>query len=103
MSSAARSSAALVSPRKHRLPSEARKQQLIEEAIRLFAQRGFSGTRTKDIAAACGVSERQLEAPSVLHYSPGEETRNHYELIESEYAKLMGMVHESDMDTFVRE
>ena len=31
------------------------------------------------------------------------ETRNHYELIESEYAKLMGMVHESDMDTFVRE
>ena len=31
------------------------------------------------------------------------ETNNHYELIESEYAKLMGMVHESDMDTFVRE
>ena len=31
------------------------------------------------------------------------ETHNHYELIESEYAKLMGMVHESDMDTFVRE
>jgi len=32
-----------------------------------------------------------------------KETHNHYELIESEYAKLMGMVHESDMDTFVRE
>jgi len=31
------------------------------------------------------------------------ETHNHYELIESEYAKIMGMVHESDMDTFVRE
>lgn len=31
------------------------------------------------------------------------ETHNHYELIESEYARLMGMVHESDMDTFVRE
>ena len=31
------------------------------------------------------------------------ETRNHYELIESEYSRLMGMVHESDMDTFVRE
>lgn len=30
-------------------------------------------------------------------------TRNHYLLIEAEYARLMGMVHESDMDTFVRE
>ena len=32
-----------------------------------------------------------------------KETRHHYEIIESEYARLMGMVHESDMDTFVRE
>lgn len=31
------------------------------------------------------------------------ETHNHYLMIESEYARLMGMVHESDMDTFVRE
>lgn len=30
-------------------------------------------------------------------------TDNHYQLIESEYARLMGMVHESDIDTFVRE
>ncbi len=32
-----------------------------------------------------------------------EETRNHYELIESEYARLMGMVHETDINTYVRE
>ena len=32
-----------------------------------------------------------------------KETHNHYLLIESEYARLMGMVHETDMDTFVRE
>ena len=32
-----------------------------------------------------------------------KETQNHYALIESEYAHLMGMVHESDQDTFVRE
>lgn len=32
-----------------------------------------------------------------------KETHNHYVLIESEYARLMGMVHESDIDTFVRE
>lgn len=31
------------------------------------------------------------------------ETHNHYLLIESEYARLMGMVHETDIDTFVRE
>lgn len=32
-----------------------------------------------------------------------QETHNHYLLIEAEYARIMGMVHESDMDTFVRE
>lgn len=31
------------------------------------------------------------------------ETHNHYELIESEYARVMAMVHESDMDIYVRE
>jgi TetR/AcrR family transcriptional regulator len=30
---------------------------LLAQAIKLFSQRGFNGTRTKDIAAACGVSE----------------------------------------------
>lgn len=32
-----------------------------------------------------------------------ESTHNHYEVIESEYARLMGMVHETDVDTYVRE
>lgn len=32
-----------------------------------------------------------------------EETRQHYDVIESEYAHLMGMVHETDIDTYVRE
>ena len=31
------------------------------------------------------------------------ETHNHYLTIESEYARIMAMVHESDMDTYVRE
>jgi erythrin-vacuolar iron transport family protein len=30
-------------------------------------------------------------------------TEQHYALIESEYAHIMGMVHESDQDTYVRE
>ncbi|MBD1401451.1 ferritin family protein [Pelovirga terrestris] len=31
------------------------------------------------------------------------DTRIHYEIIASEYSRTMGMVHESDMDTYVRE
>src|SRR6185436_9772760 len=42
---------------KRRLSSQDRRRQLIEQAIKLFSLHGFSGTRTKDIAAACGVSE----------------------------------------------
>ena len=32
-----------------------------------------------------------------------KETQEHYQIIESEYARLMGMVHETDIDTYVRE
>lgn len=32
-----------------------------------------------------------------------KETENHFALIESEYAHLMAMVHETDIDTYVRE
>jgi AcrR family transcriptional regulator len=42
---------------RNRLSSEDRRRQLLEHAVELFARHGFSGTRTKDIAAACGVSE----------------------------------------------
>ena len=58
MSSPAPTSVPALEPSsRKRLSSEDRKQQLIEQAIHLFSQRGFSGTRTKDIAAACDVSE----------------------------------------------
>jgi rubrerythrin len=32
-----------------------------------------------------------------------EETETHYAIIESEYAHLMAMVHETDIDIYVRE
>lgn len=32
-----------------------------------------------------------------------DETRQHYDVIESEYARMMGMVHETDINTYVRE
>ncbi len=43
-----------------RLSSDDRRRQLLRHAIALFSKHGFSGTRTKDIAAACGVSEAIL-------------------------------------------
>src|SRR3569832_2196867 len=45
---------------RRRLSSDDRKRELIRAAIDLFSRHGFSGTRTKDIAAACGVSEAVL-------------------------------------------
>jgi AcrR family transcriptional regulator len=37
-----------------------RKDQIIEKATALFAKRGFDGVTTKEIAAACGISEAAL-------------------------------------------
>jgi AcrR family transcriptional regulator len=47
-------------PAPRRLSSDDRRRQLIRSAVDLFSKHGFSGTRTKDIAAACGVSEAIL-------------------------------------------
>jgi len=43
-----------------RMPSEDRRRQLLQVAVESFAQNGFSGTKTKEIAAAAGVSEAIL-------------------------------------------
>lgn len=40
-----------------RMPGKDRRRQLIDVAIQVFARNGFGGTKTKDIAAAAGVSE----------------------------------------------
>ena len=47
----------------------------------------------------------KIEDPAVaaVFEANAKSTHNHYVIIESEYARLMGMVHETDMDTFVRE
>jgi prolyl 4-hydroxylase len=34
------------------------------------------------MAAACGIGERFMEAPSVLHYFPGEQIANHYDFVD---------------------
>lgn len=61
------------------------KEKKLEEALRETAAR---------------IDDQAVKAIFELN---ARETHNHYLLIESEYARVMGMVHESDMDTFVRE
>jgi len=61
------------------------KEKNLEEALR-------------DIAAK--MSDPEVRAVYELNV---RETHNHYLLIEAEYARIMGMVDETDMDTFVRE
>jgi rubrerythrin len=48
------------------------------------------------------VNIKNPEVRSVFEEN-AKSTNHHYQLIESEYAHLMGMVHETDIDTFVRE
>src|ERR1051326_8086157 len=40
-----------------RMSAEDRRQQILDVAIRLFSQKGFRGTTTKEIALAAGVNE----------------------------------------------
>lgn len=47
--------------------TQQRKEQVIREAIRLFAQNGYRGARLADIAQAAGVTE-----PGLLHHFPSK-------------------------------
>jgi AcrR family transcriptional regulator len=40
-----------------KLPAQERKAAIVEVAIRIFSEKGFRGTTTKELAAAVGVSE----------------------------------------------
>lgn len=61
--------------------------------------------REKNLEQALRETASQIDSPDIkaVYELNAKETRQHYELIESEYARLMGMVHETDIDTFVRE
>ena len=42
------------------MTGDARREQILQTAVALFAQRGFKGTTTKEIARAAGVSEAMV-------------------------------------------
>jgi len=59
----------------------------------------------EDLAKNLHMTASKIVDPAVRNVFErmAKETENHYAIIESEYAHLMGMVHETDIDTFVRE
>ncbi|HXE96560.1 MAG TPA: ferritin family protein [Dongiaceae bacterium] len=61
--------------------------------------------REKNLEEALLETASKIDSPEIkaVYELNARETRHHFELIESEYARLMGMVHETDIDTFVRE
>lgn len=61
--------------------------------------------REKNLEEALLETASKVDAPDIkkIYLLNAKETNNHFQLIESEYARLMGMVHETDIDTFVRE
>lgn len=61
--------------------------------------------REKSLEEALLETASKIDAPEIkaVYELNAKETHHHFELIESEYARLMGMVHETDIDTFVRE
>jgi AcrR family transcriptional regulator len=52
-----------------RMAGEERRQQLVRVAMKLFSQRGFRGTTTKEIAQAAGISEAMV----FRHFATKEE------------------------------
>jgi AcrR family transcriptional regulator len=52
-----------------RMSGDERRKQILRVAIRLFSERGFSGTTTKEIARAAGVSEAMV----FRHYATKDE------------------------------
>lgn len=61
--------------------------------------------REKNLEEVLLETASKIEAPEIkaVYELNAKETHHHYQIIESEYARIMGMVHESDIDTFVRE
>jgi AcrR family transcriptional regulator len=63
----ARRARATAPTRAPKLPADARRQQVLDAAIRVFAQRGYAGASTQAIAASIGVGE-----PTIYRYFPSK-------------------------------
>jgi AcrR family transcriptional regulator len=57
-----------VRPARRRLRAEDRRQQIVETAFAMVAEKGFEGFRTRDVAAGAGINSATLH-----HYFPTKE------------------------------
>jgi len=57
-----------VRPARRRLKAEDRRQQIVETAFAMVAEKGFEGLRTRDVAARVGINSATLH-----HYFPTKE------------------------------
>src|SRR4051812_49464147 len=53
---------------RHARPRTAKEAAIVDAATRIFGEKGYAGTRTADVAAAAGVTERTL-----FRYFPSKE------------------------------
>jgi rubrerythrin len=62
-------------------------------------------TEEEDLVKNLRMTAARIVDPAVraVFDRMAEETETHFAIIESEYAHMMGMVHEMDIDTYVRE
>jgi AcrR family transcriptional regulator len=72
-----------------RLSSQQRREAIIETAIQLFSERGFRGTTTRELAAACGVSE-----PVIYQ---------HFATKQDLYSAIIDTVSHRDVDRFTSQ
>lgn len=65
----------------------------------------FAMQEEEDLARHLEMTAEKIVDPKVraVFKKMAAETRDHYAIIESEYAHWMAMVHETDIDTYVRE
>lgn len=65
----------------------------------------FALQEEEDLARRLELTAEKIVDPGVraVFNKMVVETRNHYAIIESEYAYIMGRVHDTDLDTYVRE
>ncbi len=71
-----------------RLKKEERQKQIIEAACSVFAERGLAGTRTREIAEACGINE------AVIY--------RHFKSKEDLFAQVMAHLYESMIGSWRR-
>jgi AcrR family transcriptional regulator len=86
-------------PQKSRMHGDDRRKQLLRVAIESFARNGFSGTKTKDIAAAAGVSEailfRHFATKEDLYHAILDEKENQA-AADADFAKLDELMRQRD-------